>query len=474
MVVERSAWVPADFVEHLRGAIPGFDQESQKDQLWLARFAWVGHSKARQHKRFKEFMSVSHRELESVFGRGKFEPLNKRLNFLHVAPYWSKANASTKGYAFARRVSEARVAYFAALPSSPTNLVLSDGSTLRKLPPAVASKDMDGLTTTAWKSAKAMNRIPVNVAALHEFRGFLEVCLDECIAGTAPPEWSGQYAAGRFRELLAASGQVLRMANTAAAGPGFVPQHYVQARSGRLYGQGFTLQSVPTPVRHAAMAGWYEYDISNCHYSIVSQMARKHGFCCPAIDAYLLDKDGFRRRVAAQVGITVDQAKQCLLAILYGARRNPSEHNSIPQEIGSERARSFYDMAEVATLFTELQGARRAILRNWTRSGNARLVNDFGRAVDPKQTPEQQLAHLTQGVEARALLTCVNLAPSQIVLLQHDGFVSTSPLNMDELTNRICDATGYRFSMEEVHIAAPMGRTKSNLISLLRQDPWGL
>ena len=57
-----------------------------------------------------------------------------------------------------------------------------------------------------------------------------------------------------------------------------------------------------------------------------------------------------------------------------------------------------------------------------------------------------------QGVEAEALRIIVQHNPEDIVLLQHDGFVSIKPLDCPALEQAIFDAVGYRFRLEETPI----------------------
>ena len=46
----------------------------------------------------------------------------------------------------------------------------------------------------------------------------------------------------------------------------------------------------------------------------------------------------------------------------------------------------------------------------------------------------------------------IDLYPSQIVLLQHDGFAATAKLDKQAITEAVLQATGYRLELEEEQI----------------------
>ncbi len=78
--------------------------------------------------------------------------------------------------------------------------------------------------------------------------------------------------------------------------------------------------------------------------------------------------------------------------------------------------------------------ARAAILSHTKPNRQGGLVNAFGKSIKAAQySPEQRLAHLIQGVEALALLTCIERHPGEIVLVQHDGFTAAKPLDVAAL-----------------------------------------
>ena len=61
------------------------------------------------------------------------------------------------------------------------------------------------------------------------------------------------------------------------------------------------------------------------------------------------------------------------------------------------------------------------------------------------------------GVEVTALEAAYRLYPKEIVLLQHDGFTSTKPLDTKRIEAAMLEATGYRLEVEQKVIQVNLG-----------------
>ena len=450
---KRADTVPEDLVIHLRKTIPGFRKEAAHHQLALAKMVWAGSSKRKQHSHLDGAMSFYCRELDSEFGRGGFQEINARLGFFIDSGQWFSSSGETKAYWFADQVKESRDTYLARRWRKVTRLLKADGAALKTIPAAVASRDMQGIPTTAWKNAKELNLVRVDLLSLQRLRSWLAAVMRDYDEGRAPHDLVTEFPPREAIERLAhATGQIIRLAKTDVAGNGYVAHRYVQSTSGRLYATNINLQTAPGLVKQAALAGLWEYDFSNCHFAIISQMAERHGYQCSAIARYLANKKATRRVIAAQAGITDDQAKVCLLAVMYGARLSEWHENAIPEAIGQDAAARLFEVAQFKAISTDVDQARRAILKSWPRTASGRLTNAFGKAIDGKAKPAEQMAHLLQGVEASALKAAIDLYPSQIVLLQHDGFAATAKLDKQAITEAVLQATDYRLELDEEQI----------------------
>jgi hypothetical protein len=450
---KRDELIPEHFLAYLQQAIPGFSGESDKHQMGLARMLWDGSNKRRAHSHYVDHLRFHHTEIDGAFGRRQFPAVNERLGLFTVTP-WSVDEKFTKGYAPTDLAKQAIEAYLAKVYRKPTSLLYMDASgikALKSVPEAVASRDMDNLTTTAWRRAKKLNAAKVDLDTLHRLRSWLVKTRDAWRAGHPPQQQRlfAQIPSLEVIERLAdATGRIIRMARTDVLGDGYVMHRYAQSRSGRLYGVGVTLQNAPTLIKQAALVGQWEYDFSNCHFTILDHMAARSGYDCTAIRHYLANKKPIRQEIADQAGISVEQAKVCLLATLYGARASLSDESAIPEAIGKEAAARLYQVEPFRAIKADIQGARQRILAGWPRTRNGRLINAFGKAIPRSAKAEERLAHLIQGVEALALKTVIDMHPDQICLVQHDGWASPDRLNAQAIEAAVLEATGYHLQLE--------------------------
>ena len=137
---------------------------------------------------------------------------------------------------------------------------------------------------------------------------------------------------------------------------------------------------------------------------------------------------------------------------MYGARASTWHENAIPQEIGEAAADRLYKVDLFKGIMRDVARARAVILKKWPRTANGSLTNAYGKAISGTDTRAQQLAHLIQGAEAKALMVAIDMHPNDLVLLQHDGFVATRKLYAPAITKAVFQATGYLLVLEESQI----------------------
>jgi hypothetical protein len=463
----RHETVPEDLLMHLQKTIPGFKREADSCQHALARMVWMGRTKRRRHPHFEGAMSFGYEELEDWFGRGQFTAINDRLGFFRVSDNWlfkleggvRTDDNFTKGYWFTDLVQASRDKYFDRRWRKETRLLFIEGQILKAqktLPGAFASTDTKGKATRisrAAKGSKELRHVPVDLDTLGRLRKWLTGIKREWLAGRAPHDLVTQYPSLVVIErLYELTSQVIRMAKTDVAGHGYIAQQYTESPSGRWYANGVNLQNSSSLIKEAALAGLWEYDFSNCHFDIIRQMAAEYGYQCKAIADYLANKKPTRQAIADQAGISVDQAKVCLLAVMYGARASTWHENAIPEEIGKEAATRLYKVALFNGIVKDVARARAVILKKWPRTANGSLTNAYGKAISGTDKRARQLAHLIQGAEAKALMVAIDMHPNDLVLLQHDGFVATRKLYVSAITKAVLQATGYLLALEESQI----------------------
>lgn len=205
-------------------------------------------------------------------------------------------------------------------------------------------------------------------------------------------------------------------------------------------------------MRQAALHGLYDYDIENCHYSILDQMAGKHGHTCTSIRHYLDNRKSVRDTLAKEFSIKPKQVKVALLALVYGAAFSEKPSSALPKILGSvETAIAFYNHPLFGALGDDIRAARHAILKgpHSQKVFRGNITNMRGLQMAVKGHADRQLlAHLLQGVESMALEAAHNLYASDIVLLQHDGFTAkSSQLDTKAIEEAIFQATSYHLAI---------------------------
>ena len=241
---------------------------------------------------------------------------------------------------------------------------------------------------------------------------------------------------------------------------GRVSHRYCEIESGRVYAVGVpNLQNCYRVLREAAMAGLYDIDIENCHYSILAQMAASHGYQCTKVLAYLNNKEAVRESLAAEFGISVPQAKDALIALIYGAKFSARPTDALPKIFNSARlALKIYLHPKFLALRNDIAGATAVVLKAQEVSRSTiKNCRSLTMRLDGSNE-RQQLAHLLQGVEVTALEAAYRLYPKEIVLLQHDGFASTSPLDTKRIEAAMLEATGYTLKVEQKVIQVNLAR----------------
>lgn len=249
--------------------------------------------------------------------------------------------------------------------------------------------------------------------------------------------------------IMAATGRSTRA-------PGYViPQTYIEAPSGRLYAEtNISLQNCQREVKRAALVGQWEYDFENCHWALLYHYAQALGIELPAVNEYLQNKATWRQEIALAAGISVPDAKQCIIALVYGAALQADPRKRIPQLIGTEATTRLRKCEQMRTLYDDVKRARPEIIKARRKAGG--IVNTAGKKYQPpkvrdfKRSPEaSQLAHILQGAESEALRACMDVAGPALSLLQHDGFTSRQRLDSGALRDAIKARIGFTLELSE-------------------------
>ena len=179
-------------------------------------------------------------------------------------------------------------------------------------------------------------------------------------------------------------------------------------------------------------------------------------------------KEMIRQNLMDGVELDKKQAKEALIALVYGAKLQESRFVALYKAVGHDKAklRTLIHHRDYKALKRDVAAAGKAILAGW-KPGQRSLVNGVGKPIslydgtdrngNPKPTsPAKLLAHLLQGAEAAMLKAAFRLYPDKIVLLVHDGFVATEPLDTSLIEAEVLRVTGYRMKLSGERIAVDL------------------
>jgi hypothetical protein len=422
----------------------------------------------RRHAEASGFCYFAARELEAYFGRGEFNRLNGVHQIFEVLE--TPTPRCTRGYRVAPDIKVAVDNYLRRVDERLPQLITRDGTRILTAPRAVASENSEGRGPKAWAGAPITNLVPVtDFDLLLTYTAHLRRYLNtrgRWVAGSLVPFSKAELQAIEYREQVLT--RLVGLCNSNLGGRMYMPHRYEEKDCGRLHAVGVNLQSAPSEIKAAALHGSWEYDLSNCHYSILLQLAQRVGVELPEVRWYLENKRALREALAARIGTEdVDAVKTCLISgPLYGAHSRLSERAAIQQLLGRESARRLFEDPQYRALKRDVARARNRIIRA-ARVEQDRLFNAVGSSItlqDPersrlgkpkRRTPAALLSHLLLGIEAFMLRTVIDAYPEDVVLPMHDGWVSRRRIEVAELERLILDETGFAMRVEEEQIEIP-------------------
>jgi hypothetical protein len=315
----------------------------------------------------------------------------------------------------------------------------------------MAAKNKDGQNRRGFQGLPVTTLVPVNLVQVKKLMVNIEARLLAHKSGFVQGEIFSEVPNIRFLKALHQDAAMVVSKARHVGWLGNVLHRYCEIESGRVYAEGVgNLQNCYRVLREAAMAGLYDIDIENCHYSILEQMAASHGYQCTEVLAYLANKKQVRESLAAEFGISVRQAKDALIALIYGAKFSVRATDALPKIFNDIRlAAKIYQHPKFLALRNDIAGARAVVLEAQTVTLRT-IKNCRGLTMRlDGSNKRQQLAHLLQGVEVTALEAAYRLYPKEVVLLQHDGFAATCQLDTKRIEAAILEATGYRLEVEQ-------------------------
>ena len=466
----KTRLLPTVVIDHLRATLDGFALLPDNQQRAIVSLLISAHQPAQfRHSRDRSAIFLHYETRDLLFGgRSEFYDLLDRFKLFRVEESWVKPSKGSPGQTKAYYLTDTAQALLAACVDQ--NLiggaVTFEGvrvKTASRL--AIVEKDSDGNHRRGRGNIRAV--VPVDRPALEALR--LELQRQKAVYVAAVEAWkSAARSGGALQQRLASFAtdeQALMWLNAALyqintlllkIDLDYLPAssleiHYQEYPSGRLFAGGLSLQNVAREIKQAALRGAHDFDVENCHPTLIVQLADRIGLAMPAMSRYLDNKTTIRQAIAKDVGITVAQAKQSLISICYGVKRSLYSESAIPELIGIERAKLLYQHPEWAGLVDEVRAVRDPIIRSM-RQHKGRLYNPFGKSMlcgkGKARKIDQEFAFVVQGCEAWILNSIIEAFGSSLLMLAHDGWVASADIPIADQERVILEATGFAVKIE--------------------------
>ncbi|MDN4590832.1 hypothetical protein DBA29_20335 [Xenophilus aerolatus] len=187
----------------------------------------------------------------------------------------------------------------------------------------------------------------------------------------------------------------------------------------------------------------FNYDISACAPTILIQLAHNVGMLellQGPIHAYINNKDSMRARIAEELGISRQHAKQILNSLFNGARLAKNNFCAIYRDLPgppvdkNRRMEWLQSDVEISLLKTAIDHA-------WWKIGRKLDVNTKKGAV------RWNIYFTAERTVLNSIVRYLDEKGLQF-FTEHDGFRSSGEVDTDELSGWIKDKTGYDLQIE--------------------------
>ena len=456
--------VPAKLIEMLDELIPDFAGEEYKRSF--AQMLWMAAGQEHSHRYYENAITLHSEDVYKMFKNAKnFFDGNRGHNgrYFRVSRFSNFSGDPKLDYTNGYEPRPWMRAVLNGYLEANVGAEFRDGRGQRHKPPvSIRRTDSRGNRIKRWQDVEVRNLIPTDLVNLRLMADRIDLMLQANRQGQLPESYKRAYSKNmsQLQGYLNDTQTLIRQAEHF----GGLPIQYVQSNTGRLYATGVNVQGCKLQIRHAALVGCYDYDIAACHFSILTQMAAKFGLKCNAIDDYIANKAQTRLDLSNMLGVEVDKVKTVLTAMAYGARQSLDPRDAIAKEIGQEAALHFYGLDLYKALKNDISKATDKILKAHPLV-KQRFINSIGKELIVTRKKQKvalkdierhtKMSHLLQGVEAAVLEVAARTFPSNIVLLQHDGFTTTGPIDLAVLHAAVKEQTDYDMKFEEDLVTMP-------------------
>ena len=253
---------------------------------------------------------------------------------------------------------------------------------------------------------------------------------------------------------------------------GYIPQIYKESTSGRLTGKGFHLLNIKKKLRFIFFGemGLYDYDMSNCHYSLFSNLSRLNGYKTDRIDYYLDNKSEIRQMLSDDLELSLKQVKDGLISLIYGCsiiRGNISTTCSLYDKFKSLVVlKEFSEHKVIKGLISDIKHGTKIVTNNIDVTKKNRygvriknvigssmnLYNDKGRLI--QGWDRKLLSHILTGWEVKIMEFINSIIDDKMISLSYDGWVGEE-IDTDYIENRIFEEFDFKIKISTELVVPP-------------------
>jgi hypothetical protein len=256
------------------------------------------------------------------------------------------------------------------------------------------------------------------------------------------------YTEKLLRNLTAAKqlATMIHSADNTHATP-YLNERWEMADSGRIYGQGYSLQRMPKEVRHAALGFCHKYDFKASAFALMAGLAHAidPALQLGAILDYITHRQKIRQRIASQLSISESLVKTIFTSLGFGAELKNNQHNAIRgalamaarqqldpairlerdsyNNFGADAYNRLVTNPTFRYIYDELQQINATIINHY--KADSLTIGDLTyKPIDTRtgkrRTDKQKLAWIYQALESQTMQLFADLAEQEPLLTTHD------------------------------------------------------
>jgi len=410
------------------------------------------------HKKHLKKFALTNTYINDVYGCSKaFHNLNKKTNIFVFSDDWDSGKHIAKTVHLKQKFHEWLWFQLKQHTETPDYLRDAKGRRILTPPNAIISKDKRG-NTRKTRTRLNSSMVPICRDSIKKLLHYLNEEERNLLNGRSTGVSRIKHKS--INEQLAwvrrASYQSLGILFSSSLKDPLPDSHllqqYRECDSGRLLGLGFHLQNLIREVKNTALNGNWDHDIISCHFKLIYEIAKKHGYVAGAIKEYINNKSEFHQHLLDSYGIEKEDSKICMLSLIYGAPLTTFEEASI-YKVLENKGDNFIHNELVISIKRDIAKSTKLLIDDGKIS-NGKIQNAVGKWMSIKKQNKSIASHILQGYEVLALHTAIEQLKGNILLLCHDGFVTKSNIDTTGVVELFYEKTGLEIEFKSESLLA--------------------